>query len=119
MEKAVDRQMPHKDDIDKAIEQRCNERYTTEKGAAVDYFSAISLVNRYCASLPSDIFTKPAIQWGIVKDTNFMVNILLPIQSPCKDEIRVRQYYHLSLNINYRLISWNSFVIFRVKCCLH
>lgn len=81
--------MPHQDDIDKVMEQKYNEKYSTSEGAVVDYFSAIALVNRYCASLPCDIFTRPAIEWSAVPKQTFMVSIFLPIQSPCRDEIRV------------------------------
>lgn len=94
MEKAVDRPPPQQDDIDKATEQKYNETLRTQKGATCDYLSAISLLNRYCTSLPRDQFTDPLPQWedvsekGLMK-TNFVVKIILPIQSPCREEIQV------------------------------
>lgn len=94
MEKAVDRPPPLQDDIDKATEQKINEILKTPKGATCDYFSAVGLLNRYCQSLPKDQFTDQInLQWEdvSVKDTFktiFMVKIILPIQSPYKEEVR-------------------------------
>lgn len=90
MEKAVDRPPPLQDDIDKAIEQKYNEEYKTARGAIVDYYSAIQLVNRYCQALPSDMFTNPAPLWeSQTEKGEISVTIWLPIQSPLKNEIKV------------------------------
>lgn len=122
MEKAVDRPPPQQDDIDKATEQKYNETLRTKKGATCDYLSAISLLNRYCTSLPRDQFTDPLPQWEDVSEkgplkTNFKVKIILPIQSPCKEEIQV----------NFQSIKSNLFCpenknvesIHRANCCQH
>lgn len=97
VEKTVDRQPPQQDDIDKAIEQKLNKKLTTRKGATVDYLSAISLLNRYCTSLPRDQFTEPLPQWEDLTEKGadkkpFIIKIVLPIQSPLKMEILVRIY---------------------------
>lgn len=90
MDKAVDRPPPLQDDIDKAIEKKYNEEYKTSKGAIVDYYSAIALVNRYCISLPSDMFTNPVPIWeSQTINGGISVSIWLPIQSPLKNEIKV------------------------------
>lgn len=97
MEKAVDRPPPQQDDIDKATEQKYNEILKTKKGATCDYLSAVSLLNRYCTSLPRDQFTEPLPQFedisakGLMK-TSFVVKVILPIQSPCKEEIQVSNF---------------------------
>lgn len=97
VERAVDRPQPKQDDIDKAIEQKYNETLTTKRGATCDYLSSISLLNRYCTSLPRDQFTDPLPQWedasvdGLLKK-DFVVKIVLPIQSSLKEEIQVSNF---------------------------
>lgn len=97
VEKAVDRPPPLQDEIDKAAELEYNEIFKTGKGATVDYYSATALINRYCMSLPQDVFTIPALQWSHkndeVRSTWFVVSVFLPIQSPLRDEIRVSIIY--------------------------
>ncbi|VDD85878.1 unnamed protein product [Enterobius vermicularis] len=61
-------------------------------GAQVTMSTAVALVNRYCAKLPSDIFTRlspqsfiiPVEQCGL---TLYKAKLLLPINSPVKHEI--------------------------------
>lgn len=97
VDRAVDRPPPLQEDIDKAVEQKYNEVYTTVKGAVVDYFSAISLVNRYCTSLPRDEFTEPVPQWDLISDKNLItVSILLPIQSTVRHKIYVSYSFWFS-----------------------
>ncbi|CAI4229108.1 unnamed protein product [Auanema sp. JU1783] len=65
-----------------------------ETGAVVKLSSAISLINRYCAKLPSDIFTRlvpenriiPVLHNGKVM---YKAELLLPINSPVKEPIRL------------------------------
>lgn len=94
VERAVDRPPPLQDDIDKATEQKYNEIYQTSKGATADYFSSISLVNRYCTSLPRDEFTEVLPQWELnTENDKFQVTIYLPIQSQLRNEIIVSVFY--------------------------
>ncbi|XP_078036312.1 endoribonuclease Dcr-1 isoform X2 [Augochlora pura] len=56
---------------------------------AVTFNSAISLVNRYCAKLPSDTFTRLTPEWSVSKvnvdDTSmYTCSLRLPINSPVK-----------------------------------
>lgn len=91
MERAIDRPLPHKDDIDKIFEREFDEKYTTSIGAVVDTFSSVPLINRYCDVLPCDKFTLPSVTWRRI-DTNsgkIIVCLLLPIQSPIQYEICV------------------------------
>lgn len=87
--KAIDRPPPLQDDIEKAVEQKYNEKFTTVKGATVDYSSAMALVNRYCSCLPSDMFTLPQILWDEeeLKNKLYSASIFLPIQSSLKEKI--------------------------------
>ena len=57
--------------------------------------SAVALVNKYCAKLPSDTFTKLTPLWRCAKTIRnghemFQYTIRLPINSPVKQDILVR-----------------------------
>lgn len=66
-----------------------NEEFKTSKGT-LDYFCAPQLLNRYCMALPCDMFTEPAVQWTEKCEKGlFVITIILPIQSPVRDEISV------------------------------
>lgn len=55
---------------------------------SVTLSNAIALVNRYCAKLPSDTFTRLAPLWQITEETDrFVCSIRLPINSPVKQTI--------------------------------
>ncbi|XP_017052543.1 endoribonuclease Dcr-1 [Drosophila ficusphila] len=61
-------------------------------GASVDLGSAIALVNKYCARLPSDTFTKLTALWRCTRSeregvTVFQYTLRLPINSPLKHDI--------------------------------
>ncbi|KAL5233188.1 hypothetical protein ACI65C_000598 [Semiaphis heraclei] len=63
-----------------------------EDSAFVDMATAIGLVNRYCAKLPSDTFTKLSPIWKIQSvvyenQPMFVCSIRLPINSPIKHDI--------------------------------
>ncbi|XP_046742066.1 endoribonuclease Dcr-1 isoform X3 [Diprion similis] len=60
-----------------------------EGSPSVSFNSAISLVNRYCAKLPSDTFTRLTPEWMIEptivdNKTMYVCSIRLPINSPVK-----------------------------------
>lgn len=74
----------------------CIEPYTppNSNGASVSLASAIALVNKYCAKLPSDTFTKLTPLWRCAKTQRngvdmFQYTIRLPINSPLKRDILV------------------------------
>lgn len=100
MDKAVDRPEPLQDDIEKIVTDRINETYKTCTGAAVDYFSSISLLNRYVMSLPVDFFTKSTVEWRRINKEHgkMIVAINLPLQSPIKHEIFVSELNKLYKN---------------------
>ncbi|VDO32172.1 unnamed protein product [Onchocerca flexuosa] len=65
-------------------------------GAQVTLTTAISLVNRYCAKLPSDIFTRLVPQNTIVPEIvgdrlMYRAELLLPINSPVKEIIKLKK----------------------------
>ncbi|KAF5270919.1 hypothetical protein FQR65_LT05386 [Abscondita terminalis] len=54
----------------------------------VTYSTSITLVNRYCAKLPSDTFTRLTPLWEVAKSNhNYHCNLRLPINSPVKQTI--------------------------------
>lgn len=63
-----------------------------EDGASVSLSTAISLINKYCAKLPSDTFTKLTPIWRCCKTIRnghsiYQYTLRLPINSPMKDDI--------------------------------
>lgn len=61
-------------------------------GASVNLSNAIQLVNKYCAKLPSDTFTKLTALWRCARTIRNGVNlyqytIRLPINSPLKQDV--------------------------------
>ncbi|XP_017892073.1 endoribonuclease Dcr-1 [Ceratina calcarata] len=67
----------------------CYKPLEAEDAAKVTFNSAISLVNRYCAKLPSDTFTRLTPEWSIDNQTIgdstlYTCSLRLPINSPLK-----------------------------------
>lgn len=89
---AIDRTPPEQDQIDKALEQKYNESFTTKNGVTVDYYSAIPFVYWYCSSLQKDMFTVLVPDFNHTQHENgFSMTLLLPIQSPLNEIITVSQ----------------------------
>lgn len=66
-----------------------------ESGPSVNLATAILLINKYCAKLPSDTFTKLTPLWRCAKTIRngyeyFQYTVRLPINSPVKQDILVR-----------------------------
>lgn len=78
-------------------------------GPSVNLSTAIALVNKYCAKLPSDTFTKLTPLWRCSKTIRnstevFQCTLRLPINSPVKHDIVVsfkNQKYNKNLTLNY------------------
>lgn len=85
--------------MQRIVEDRINETYKTSIGAQLDYFSSISLLNRYVQTLPTDYFTKPTILWrkkpNIQEPNKLTVLLEMPPQSPLRQEIEVSYYQSL------------------------
>lgn len=55
---------------------------------AATFSTAITIVNRYCAKLPSDTFTRLTALWKVTKNQNeYICTLRLPINSPVKQKI--------------------------------
>uniref|UniRef100_A0A914YGU1 Uncharacterized protein n=1 Tax=Panagrolaimus superbus TaxID=310955 RepID=A0A914YGU1_9BILA len=63
--------------------------YSTPSGATVTLSNAIGLINRYCARLPSDVFTRLAVKIETQRVSGgYLSKLLFPINSPVKEEIK-------------------------------
>ncbi|RVE43636.1 hypothetical protein evm_011720 [Chilo suppressalis] len=65
--------------------------YITECGNRLSAASAISLISRYCSTLPHDQFTVITPMWILEKDRNKEKNtitIIMPIACPVKEKIK-------------------------------
>lgn len=63
-------------------------------GAKVTLSSAISLINRYCSRLPSDVFTRLVPQVNVIpvsigNQTMYKAELFLPINAPIKRPIKL------------------------------
>lgn len=70
--------------------------------ASVDLSNAIALINKYCAKLPSDTFTKLTPFWRSARTirngiTMFQYTVRLPINSPLKYDITVSSVLNSSI----------------------
>lgn len=100
MKKAIDRDPPLQDNIDKEFEDNLIKPFKTPSGAVVTQTSSVSLLNRYCMSLPADQFTISAVTWSKSQKRadEITVKVLLPIQSTLKGEIMVSFHHHRFLS---------------------
>ncbi|XP_063241716.1 endoribonuclease Dicer-like isoform X2 [Bacillus rossius redtenbacheri] len=82
------RQEPKEADIESELyEQELDPYYVDGPGSAkVTQTSAISLVNRYCSSLPQDKFTVLAPYWYLSKDRRTCI-LQLPINCPVRQTV--------------------------------
>ncbi|KAG7161841.1 endoribonuclease Dicer-like 2 [Homarus americanus] len=65
--------------------------YITPANAAVTMATAIGLLNKYCAKLPSDTFTRLTAMWEVENEvgmSKYCCKIMLPINSPLKGTIQ-------------------------------
>lgn len=93
----VDTELIHADKYTSCIESYCPLK-GIENAASVDLSTAVSLINKYCAKLPSDTFTKLTPLWRIAKTTRnstdlYTCTLRLPINSPLKHDIIVRFFF--------------------------
>lgn len=90
VEKTIDRALPSDNDIRNELGYSEIRPFITPIGAEVNALSAISLLNRYCGALPVDEFTVSAPIWRKTSENGkIAVSIVLPIQSPVREEITV------------------------------
>lgn len=105
---------PEEEQLHADLFTACLESYSPQKqqqidsGASVNLSTAIALVNKYCAKLPSDTFTKltPLCRCAHTNRNGvelFQYTIRLPINSPIKQDILVSFFLNL---LRFKLISF-------------
>lgn len=71
-------------------------------GASVSVTTSVALVNKYCAKLPSDTFTRLTPLWTVthlVEENTFKCTIRLPINSPLKQMICVTIFDYMCCDL--------------------
>nr|BAX36483.1 Dicer4 [Planococcus kraunhiae] len=77
------------DDEDKSDKENCDEVYTTEAGASVTRAQAIPIINLYCSTLPSDVFTQLTPYWWKNGPKNAVYcKLQFPMNAAIKDIIK-------------------------------
>ncbi|GFT77874.1 endoribonuclease Dicer [Nephila pilipes] len=93
--KCHDREMPTEEEISSHMADQVIPPYMPHgpDGPRITMSSAISLINRYCSVLPSDMATKLVPQWSIsviepdVIEKEFVCSLRMPINSPLRQTI--------------------------------
>lgn len=99
--KAIDRPPPLEKEIKAEFVDTLIEPFVTPAGACINALSAISLLNRYCMTLPVDKFTVFSVAWSQVENSlGTIVKVQLPMQSTVREPI--------SVSIQFRFINWFS-----------
>ncbi|UYV82849.1 DICER1 [Cordylochernes scorpioides] len=96
LERCEDNEMPTEEELKaekvdhlRPIYQPLPPTSDTPSPPKVSLSSAIGLVNKYCAKLPSDTFTRLTPYWKIEKiSSKFQCTIQLPINSPLKTPVK-------------------------------
>lgn len=101
--KAIDRPPPLEEEITKEFADKMIEPFVTSAGAVLEALSSISLLNRYCMTLPADNFTQITVSWSKENTPNgVIVKVRLPMQSTVREEIEVKFnfiYYYINLDL--------------------
>lgn len=64
--------------------------FLTSAGARIEALSSISLLNRYCMTLPADCFTAITVSWSKEETpSGIIVKVTLPMQSTVREDILV------------------------------
>lgn len=88
--KSINRPEPDEDAVTKEFSNVTIKPYTTKCGAILEAIGAISLLNRYCQTLPVDAFTCCTVLFDFeVADGKFIGRLIMPSQSTIKETIVV------------------------------
>ncbi|KAG4075988.1 hypothetical protein HA402_003814 [Bradysia odoriphaga] len=86
--KTIDRPEPMEEDIQNEFDDALIPPYRTSIGAVLERTSAIQLLNRYCQTMPNDMFTSSQVIWDTIESAEgVVVTLMLPIQSVIKDVV--------------------------------
>ncbi|XP_035891817.1 endoribonuclease Dicer [Anopheles stephensi] len=87
--KTINRPEPLTADVEKELLDDIIPPFYTPIGAKLDVLSSIQLLNRYCMSMPRDLFTDSNVTWQRTdtSDGKVMVSVKLPLQSTVRETI--------------------------------
>uniref|UniRef100_A0A182MYJ8 ribonuclease III n=1 Tax=Anopheles dirus TaxID=7168 RepID=A0A182MYJ8_9DIPT len=87
--KTINRPEPLEADVHKELTDNLITPFITPCGAKLDALSAIQLLNRYCMSMPNDLFTGANVTWTRIdkSPTEITVTVQLPMQSTVRETI--------------------------------
>uniref|UniRef100_A0A182PZN5 Dicer-2 n=1 Tax=Anopheles farauti TaxID=69004 RepID=A0A182PZN5_9DIPT len=87
--KTINRAEPLETDVNNELANDLITPFITPNGAKLDALSAIQLLNRYCMSLPNDLFTSSNVVWKRIDTsaTHVTVTVKLPLQSTVRETI--------------------------------
>uniref|UniRef100_A0A182W963 Dicer-2 n=1 Tax=Anopheles minimus TaxID=112268 RepID=A0A182W963_9DIPT len=87
--KTINRPEPLATDVEKELLDDLVPPFYTPFGAKLDLLSSIQLLNRYCMSMPSDLFTNSNVTWERNDKTpgKTIVSVKLPLQSTVRETI--------------------------------
>lgn len=92
--KTIDRPEPMEIDIQNEFADELIPPFRTSKGAVLERTSAIQLLNRYCQTMPNDMFSSSQVIWNTTNsDGGVVVTLMLPIQSVVKDVVVVSGFF--------------------------
>ena len=95
----VEDELRHADLYNNLLEPYKPAPHDPENVASVTLANAVQMINKYCAKLPSDTFTKLTPLWRCAKTIRngcdlYQYTIRLPINSPLKHDIQVSYFYY-------------------------
>uniref|UniRef100_A0A182R5E4 Dicer-2 n=1 Tax=Anopheles funestus TaxID=62324 RepID=A0A182R5E4_ANOFN len=87
--KTINRPEPLATDVEKELLDDMIPPFYTPIGAKLDVLSAVQLLNRYCMSMPRDLFTDSGVTWKRIDQppNNIVVTVNLPLQSTVRETI--------------------------------
>uniref|UniRef100_A0A182MEF3 Dicer 2 n=1 Tax=Anopheles culicifacies TaxID=139723 RepID=A0A182MEF3_9DIPT len=87
--KTINRPEPLATDVEKELLDDLVPPFYTPFGAKLDLLSAIQLLNRYCMTMPRDMFTQSNVSWERTDKTpeSIIVSVKLPLQSTVRELI--------------------------------
>uniref|UniRef100_A0A182FU44 ribonuclease III n=1 Tax=Anopheles albimanus TaxID=7167 RepID=A0A182FU44_ANOAL len=86
--KTINRPEPLEHDVRKELLDDITAPFITPAGAKLDLLSSVQLLNRYCMSMPRDLFTGTNVAWDrIDQHGKVCVSVKLPLQSTIRDVV--------------------------------
>lgn len=97
--KTINRPEPLENDVRKELLDDLIPPFYTPFKAKLDALSAIQLLNRYCMSMPRDLFTGSNVTWERIdrSPTEIIVTVKLPLQSTVREVIHGQTMKNLKL----------------------